>query len=317
MKYPTSRWHELSSELAYTTLWAPGFGGANGWCIGTNARGRGLRCTNAGYAHKPALRMCIPMRVERIGDATLYLGDSAAVVPLLSTVDAVVTSPPYNQLGSLPEKGSGLWGKTQGGSGFLRAWAESSYSDSMAEPDYQAWQGALFSAIAEKCSETASLFYNHQLRWRDGECLHPVQWFRPDGWRLRQEIIWNRGGGMMFNARMFVRFDERILWFVRGDKWEWNQEMVGHGTIWNIAREQQQQGKEHPVAYPVALPSRCISAATVAGQTVFDPFMGSGTTGVACAQLGRQFIGAEIDPKYFDIACERIAAAYAQGRLFA
>jgi site-specific DNA-methyltransferase (adenine-specific) len=53
------------------------------------------------------------------------------------------------------------------------------------------------------------------------------------------------------------------------------------------------------------------------GQTVLDPFMGSGTTGVACANLGRKFIGIEIEPKYFDIACERISAAYAQMRLFA
>ena len=49
---------------------------------------------------------------------------------------------------------------------------------------------------------------------------------------------------------------------------------------------------------------------------VCDPFMGSGTTGVACANLGRKFIGIEIERKYFDIACERIDAAYAQGRLF-
>jgi site-specific DNA-methyltransferase (adenine-specific) len=50
--------------------------------------------------------------------------------------------------------------------------------------------------------------------------------------------------------------------------------------------------------------------------TILDPFMGSGTTGVACANLGRKFIGVEIEPKYFDIACTRIEAAYAQGRLF-
>ena len=51
--------------------------------------------------------------------------------------------------------------------------------------------------------------------------------------------------------------------------------------------------------------------------SVLDPFMGSGTTGVACANLGRQFIGIEIERKYFDIACERIEWASAQGRLFA
>jgi len=51
-------------------------------------------------------------------------------------------------------------------------------------------------------------------------------------------------------------------------------------------------------------------------KTILDPFMGSGTTGVACANLGRKFIGIEMEEKYFDIACERIEAAYAQGRLF-
>ena len=48
---------------------------------------------------------------------------------------------------------------------------------------------------------------------------------------------------------------------------------------------------------------------------VFDPFMGSGTTGVACVNLQREFIGIEIDPKYFDIACRRIEDAQRQGRL--
>lgn len=51
-------------------------------------------------------------------------------------------------------------------------------------------------------------------------------------------------------------------------------------------------------------------------QTILDPFMGSGTTGVAAVQMGRQFIGIEREPKYFDIACERISKAVAQGQLF-
>jgi site-specific DNA-methyltransferase (adenine-specific) len=249
-----------------------------------------------------------------IGNATLYHADCIDVIPLLPKVDAIVTSPPYNQLGTLPKKGSGYWADSHGGAGFLRRWAESSYADSMEEGDYQQWQNELFAVIP--CNDNASLFYNHQMRWRDGVCLHPVRWFQPEGWRMRQEIIWNRAGGMMFNARMFVRFDERILWFVRGSEWVWNQEMVGHGTIWNVAREQQQQGKEHPVGYPLELPARCIGAATQPGAIVLDPFMGGGTTGVAAAQQGRAFIGCEIDKQYFDIACRRIEQAQAQGKLF-
>ena len=51
-------------------------------------------------------------------------------------------------------------------------------------------------------------------------------------------------------------------------------------------------------------------------RTILDPFMGSGTTGVACVKLGRSFIGIEREPKYFDIACRRIEAAYKQPDLF-
>lgn len=59
-----------------------------------------------------------------------------------------------------------------------------------------------------------------------------------------------------------------------------------------------------------------VNRVSLAGESVLDPFMGSGTTGVACAQLDRKFIGIEIEPKYFDIACRRIEQAYAQGKLF-
>ena len=70
----------------------------------------------------------------------------------------------------------------------------------------------------------------------------------------------------------------------------------------------------HPTQKPVALMERLVGKTEGA---VCDPFMGSGTTGVACANLGRKFIGIEIERKYFDMACERIDNAYRQKRMFA
>lgn len=70
----------------------------------------------------------------------------------------------------------------------------------------------------------------------------------------------------------------------------------------------------HPTEKPVGLME--VVVGWTAGM-VFDPFMGSGTTGVACANLGRPFIGAELHEPYFDIACRRIEEAYKQPRLFA
>ena len=73
----------------------------------------------------------------------------------------------------------------------------------------------------------------------------------------------------------------------------------------------------HPCPKPVRFMERFVERASLPDQTILDPFMGSGTTGVACVNLARKFIGIEIEPKYFDIACRRIEAAYAQPRLFA
>ncbi len=74
--------------------------------------------------------------------------------------------------------------------------------------------------------------------------------------------------------------------------------------------------KHHPTQKPLGLMKWCIQQAGNP-ETILDPFMGSGTTGVAAIQLGRKFIGIEREPKYFDIACERIEQAVAQGQLFA
>jgi site-specific DNA-methyltransferase (adenine-specific)/modification methylase len=71
----------------------------------------------------------------------------------------------------------------------------------------------------------------------------------------------------------------------------------------------------HPTQKPVALMEWSIEAIPYA-PTILDPFMGSGTTGVACMRLGRRFIGIEIEPKYFDIACRRIEQAQRQADLF-
>lgn len=74
--------------------------------------------------------------------------------------------------------------------------------------------------------------------------------------------------------------------------------------------------RNHPNEKPVELMERLVLLLTNEGDVVVDPFMGSGTTGVACANLGRLFVGFEIDGNYFDVACDRIRAAYAQQRLF-
>jgi len=73
----------------------------------------------------------------------------------------------------------------------------------------------------------------------------------------------------------------------------------------------------HPTPKPLGVTEWCVRRASGEGETILDPYMGSGTTGVAALKLGRKFIGIEIEPKYFDIACRRIEEAWKQPRLFA
>lgn len=72
----------------------------------------------------------------------------------------------------------------------------------------------------------------------------------------------------------------------------------------------------HPTQKPLRLMKWCLGFLPDASQTIPDPFMGSGTTGVAAVQMGRDFIGIEREEKYFDIACRRIEQAQRQGDLF-
>ena len=86
--------------------------------------------------------------------------------------------------------------------------------------------------------------------------------------------------------------------------------------LWNGMLKQSERGevRSHPTQKPVAVMQWALEMTR--GRTILDPFMGSGTTGVACMKLGRKFIGIEIEPKYFDIACKRIEEAWKQPRLF-
>lgn len=74
---------------------------------------------------------------------------------------------------------------------------------------------------------------------------------------------------------------------------------------------------DHPCPKPLKWMLWLVRRASLKGETILDPFMGSGTTGVACVQLGRSFIGIEVEPRYFDLACKRIEDATRQGDLFA
>ena len=257
------------------------------------------------------------VHIEHIGDATLYLGDCRDILPTLGKVDAVFTSPPYN-LGVTTGGGFGHYdpnapmGKRGGGGRWKSAALRdgyASYSDNMPPAEYAAWQRETLAACWAQLSDAGVIFYNHKPRVQGGVMLSPLD-YNPD-LPVRQIIIWARAGGMNFAPTHFMSTHEWVVMFAKPAFRLRDKAASGAGDVWYIP---QVASPLHPAPFPVALPERALEATSAA--IVLDPFMGSGTTGVACAGLRRSFVGIELDPGYFDIACRRIEDAYRQPRLF-
>lgn len=256
-------------------------------------------------------------RKEVIGDAELYLGDCLDVLPTLDPVDLVVTSPPYN-LGGRPWAHLGNW-KPGDSAGGKRKWKNGSdagagiqygeHSDAMPWPEYVAWQRAIIASLWAGLTPTGAIFYNHKPRVIGARLWLPLE-LLPDEVTLRQVVVWARPGGLNYNPTAFVPTHEWVMLIARADFRLKSKGVSGLGDVWQIAPDK----NRHPAPFPVLLPAKAIEATGAA--LVLDPFMGSGTTGVACVNAGRRFIGIEIDPKHFDAACRRIDEATRQADLF-
>jgi len=134
-----------------------------------------------------------------------------------------------------------------------------------------------------------------------------------------EQIIW---GGNYFTdflppSMQWLVWDKGQREFSLADcEFAWSSQQKA-ARIFNYGRGKAvRDGKEHPTQKPIQLMQWCLEFLPK-GRTILDPFMGSGTTGVACALTDRAFIGIERDEGYFDIACRRIEEAYKQPRLFA
>lgn len=116
-------------------------------------------------------------------------------------------------------------------------------------------------------------------------------------------LIWDKGAG--FKGRTYA--EAELAWA----SFDSNVRIFSYDPL----AKGDYKGKFHPTMKPVALMAWCIQQAGMP-ETVLDPYMGSGSTGVAAVEMGRKFVGIERDPNYFAIACDRIERAYAQGKLF-
>ena len=247
------------------------------------------------------------MLVEQIKDATLYLGDCRDAFQEIQdeSIDMIWTDPPYGHgnhdgdfnarlndfrgIENKPIANDGADGMREIMDFMLSNAARVLKSDCCCCCCCCCCGGGpkpTFAWVAERM-DRAGLSFFHSVIW---DKINPGL-----GWRYRRQhemvMIAHREGGKLL----------------------WADNKKASPNIFSLMPPRERQ---HPNEKPLALVDHFISLHSRVGQVVLDPFMGSGTTGVACAKLGRKFIGIEIEPKYFDIACRRIEQAYAQPDLF-
>lgn len=244
-----------------------------------------------------------------IGNATLYLGDCRDILPTLDKVDAVVTDPPYGTTAC-------KW--------------------DVVVPFEDMWRGMLSAA-----SDNATFVFTASQPFTSKLVCSNINMFR-HSW------VWSKGKAANFPQvkRHPLKVHEDIVVFGRPDH-SYTPQMTegkvrtkgGYFTsnkdvavssgapkkvcglyypksILDFSIANNKSAGLHPTQKPVSLMEYLVSTYSRASNRILDPFMGSGTTGVAAVQMGRDFIGIEREPKYFDIACKRIEDAQRQGDMF-
>lgn len=224
-------------------------------------------------------------RVEQIGAATLYLGDARDVLPTVGPVDAVVTDPPYGigeSAGKAATRTSGLSSGIRTPQAYRRDYGNDDWDDKPIDDE-------LITAV-RTAGRWAIIFGGNYYAMPPTTC-----------W-----LVWDKLNGETDFA------DCELAWTnlpkaVRRISFLWNGCMRAAGET---------RG-DHPTQKPIGVMRWAIGHIPPPAMVILDPFMGSGTTGVAAMHLGRRFIGIEREQRYFDIACRRLEEAQRQGSLFA
>lgn len=248
------------------------------------------------------------MREEIIGDCRLILGDAINAMSEIEagSIGAVITDPPYCS-GAATESGKGA--ATHQG---LRAETIKGGRFQWFAADNMTTSGLVW-LLRQVSVEAARVVDDNGSMlafcdWRMALNLAPAM--ESGGWRLRNLCIWNKGHfglgtGFRPQHEMIVHLTKRAPIFHH----------AGYSNVIDCPRTARDE-QEHPTEKPIPLMRALIEVAAGPASIVLDPFMGSGSTGVAAISCGRKFIGVEVLPRNFDIACRRIEQAYKQPDLF-
>lgn len=215
------------------------------------------------------------------------------------SIDLIITSPPYNKVGLNGITKGGNWGKTIDYNG-------STDNDKMSEDEYQEWQIKILTECYRVLKNDGSLFYNHKNRIHKGEIVSPFMWLFRTPFKIKQELIWDRGSGHNISKCRYIPSYEQIFWLTKSmyPRFDRVAETKMKNDVWRIIPK---KGTEHPAPFPVSLPDNIIPCVAQGERiTVLDPFIGSGTVAVSAKKHGCDYIGFDKFQIYVDMANERI-----------
>jgi site-specific DNA-methyltransferase (adenine-specific) len=219
-----------------------------------------------------------------IGDATLYLGNALDILPLIRA-DVAIADPVYGVASARP---SSLRKDRTDKAGY----ETDAFEDT---PEYVRYVMVPAAMLAVERFGRAAITPGAKNMWLYPKPSHMGTFQYPGS------TVMSAWGPMMWQAILFYGKDPHQGRLVPDSITNCNDFAVGI---------------DHPCPKPLRSWTKLVERASLRGETVCDYVMGSGTTGVSCMELGRKFVGIELVPKYFDIACRRIEQAYAQRPLF-
>lgn len=288
--------------------------GSGGTCIAAMSSGRQsigiekdgewfeVAAERVELAHKDMV-LAAPVKpivpITASAERTIYQGDCLEVMKTLpsGSVDLVVTSPPYNlalsqRSGMKKSKKSSLWHNAPLADGYA------TFDDAMPHEEYVAWMRNVLGECWRLLADDGAIFMNHKPRIQKGELWVPLE-LNPD-LPVRQIVVWDRGSGFNFNRSFFTPSHEWVVIFAKPN-FRFSKGKMPR-DVWHFPPA---RNNDHPAPFPVELPMTAIEHTSA--RVVLDPFMGSGTTGVAAMRCGRTFVGIELDQGYCEAAATRIA----------
>ena len=241
------------------------------------------------------------IKEERIGGQRLILGDCLGAMTSVKSAHAVITDPPYSFGARTTAQMRGRGGMSRG-----EAWAHKPLPNDRLSVTGFMWLMRKVGLEAERLLVPGGSFLAFT-DWRQFPTLYGC--IESCNLQIINMVVWDKQVFGMGNG--FRNQNELILHAAAGTP------RVFDRSVPNVLGAKRIPSSDiHPTENPVELMEEIVRVVTDRGETVFDPFMGSGTTLVACERLGRHGVGVEIDPEYFATACQRVDEAVRSPGLF-